>query len=286
MSQKFPPGVTAEQYLQEFPSVLKLLYLTVNSLRGAALPDPRWIDCERLSAKVFLHAATVKHLLRGTRIDVDESKPDGYATDLSSIIVITRAAIATYLNLFEVFFEPTTDDLFEYRHAVFQINGFKLRETYIPYRPDALVEKRLKENDEALENMRERVRRTKAFSELKPGQQNSSLSGVIYPRRSLIDIAVSAGFLKSLIEQEFAYFSAFIHGDALSVAQVGIATSTERRQLTFPAQILLMMVMSKLILHYYNAFEQARVICDKHQDTMFTVIVTNDLSENFGSFGD
>jgi hypothetical protein len=119
--------VDEHSYLQ----LLELTFRAAQSLAGVSSPQLGLSDCNQLSANLFLHAATIYWLSQGTKAPAPE--PDGASFyDFASTGVLTRATLETYLIMFEVFFEPTTDDEREFRHALWLLSGFGIREKGAP----------------------------------------------------------------------------------------------------------------------------------------------------------
>ena len=111
---------TIDEYLQ----VLDLTFEVAQSLKGKLTEDTRLPDCQQLAAKLFFHCTSAYWLSLGTKAPVAESAGGANFFDFASITVIARAALETYLTMFEVFIDPIDDDEFEFRHSLWQLSGF------------------------------------------------------------------------------------------------------------------------------------------------------------------
>ena len=247
-----------DYYLQ----LLDLSYQVIQSLAGKPSTDPRLPDCQQLADKLFFHAATIYWLRQGTKAPGPHF-PNGEAWfyDFASVAVIARTALETYLTLFEVFFEPTTDDEFEFNHALWQLSGFVIRENFVP--SDSALQPQVAKLQQEIANMRTRLRKTQKFNSLTPREQKDVLKGK--RRRDWTSVAKAAGFGEQTIRQMYAYYSGYVHADGLSGVQI-VDAKTAQDQIGYieTHMTTVMMVMSKLIIEYANKFSEARAICDKN----------------------
>lgn len=102
--------------------------------------------------------------------------------------------------MFEVFFEPETEDEFEFNYVLWQLSGLIVREGYVPQDPS--FHGQIEISQEYIESLKERLRNTSYFAAMKPTQQlldsaNSRFNGRMY-----------------------GYYSGYAHADGLSGAQI------------------------------------------------------------------
>lgn len=256
-------------YVTRYEQVLQFYYGVLSSIRGKVEPDERILAMEHLATKVFLHAATINYLHSGTTIQLTANSHKVTIKDFASALVLTRAVFDTYLNLFEVFFEPDNDDEFEYRRAVYEVNGFKSIEKTAE---DELRLGKLsvKEADfrraslAKLQRLREQIARTQTYQRLKPGEQKSSLDGKINPGRKPAQRVKAAGFDPEFIAKVYTYLSGYTHGDALSGAQIHGTVDEDHKELFFELTIpLVMMVIASIVTHYEMIFPEVRDLCSQ-----------------------
>ena len=246
--------INQDDYLQ----LLDLTYQVAQSLKGKTAPDHRLRDCNELAAKLFFHAATIYWLRQGTKAPVPE--PEGaFFYDLASVTVITRSALETYLTMFELFFEPVTDDEREFRHALWLLSGFVIREDYVPY--DPTLKDRIANSQREIEEMRARIESTATFASLTDRQKRKALKG----KRSVRDFkerARAAGLGPETIRLMYRYFSGYVHSDGLSAAQI-IQAETKEEQIEFieSCMRIVMIAMSKMFLEYKRIFPSAEAWC-------------------------
>lgn len=255
---------TKDQYLE----LLDLAYEVVQSLKGVKTTDTRLPDCEQLSAKLFFHAATVCHLQEtNTKVPVPYSLKNGSSFyDFPSVAVITRAIFETYLNLFEIFFEPTTEDEFEFNHALWQLSGFIIRENFAS--SDATLKEQIAKSQEEIQGMRSRLQKTEKYKLLKHSDQEKVLRGKGI--RNWKSVAKAAGFGEKTIVRMYAYYSGYVHADGLSGAQIANAQTAPDQLTHIEAHMrFIIVVLSKMILDYAKKFSQAKAVCDKNPDVYY-----------------
>lgn len=248
-----------EQYLR----ILDLTYEVAQSLQGTTAERPGLPNCQQLTTKLFFHAASIYWLKQGTKAPVPYSTGGASFCDFASVAVLTRAAFETYLTLFEVFFEPTTEDEFEFRHTLWQLSGFVVREGIVPN--DPTLGPRYAEAQTEVQDLRRRIERTATYRSLKTSQQKDVRRGRTL--RNWRDVARAAGFGERTVEKMYAYYSSYVHADGLSGTQIASArTRQEQEDLACGCMDLVVVAMSKAIVGYAQMFAEARDVCSKNVD--------------------
>ncbi len=254
---------TKDEYLQ----LLDLTYEVAQSIKGKTSSDTRWPDCQQLAVKLFFHAATVYWLREGsTRAPVPYSLKGSSFFDFPSVVVLTRAILETYLTMFKIFFEPSTEDEFEFNHALWLLSGFIIRENFEP--SDPTLQAQIADAKIEIQEMRIRIQRTNKFKSLKPGEQKKVLKGEGI--RSWKSVAKSAGFGEQTIQRMYAYYSGFVHADGLSGTQTVAAENKEEQieQMEIHMRVIFL-VLSKMIIEYAKKFPEAKGACDKNPNAYF-----------------
>ncbi len=246
--------------LDDYLMLLDLLYQVAQALEGKTASDSRLPDCQQLATKLFFHCSSIYCLRQGTKAPVP--KPKGaFFFDFVSIVILARAVIETYLTMFEVFFEPTTEDDKEFRHALWLLSGFILREKYAPSTSE--FQKEFDESRVQIREMRERIKTTQVFKSLTQKQQKDILKGK--RRRTWDQVVKNAGFGERTIRQIYAFQSSYVHADGLSGTQITTAkTKDEQIQFIETQMTLIMMFMSKMILNYTRTFPESDEIAKSY----------------------
>ena len=257
-----PPSTTG-QYLQ----LLDLAYEVVQSLKGKPSPDSRWSSCQSLAIKLFFHATTVYWLRKAsTKSPVPRSLGGCSFYDFSSVAVLTRAVLETYLTMFEVFFEPATEDEFEFKHALWLLSGVVVRENYVP--SDPALQSQFTNAQKEIQVIRTRLQNTKKYNSLKPDEQKKVSKGKTI--RNWKAVAKAAGFGEQTIQLMYAYYSGYVHADGLSGAQI-VTAKTSQDQVKHIESLMhtIMIVLSKMIIDYAKKFPEARAACDKNPEAYY-----------------
>lgn len=273
-------NMTPEEWAEYYPQLLDFYFKVVNSLKGKPLSDNRKKGCENLATKIFFHAASLYQLSKGTNVILSEYPAGAHVIDFPSMLVITRSIIETYLSLFEVFFEPKSDDEFQYRNAVYEINGLRISEIFRPPGSDVELNRRRLERVRYLKELRRKIKATSIYKGLDKNQKKATLNGKMYPERNFVARGQAAGFGK-FIEQQYAFLSSYVHGTALSALQiVSATTNTEKSHFVTTCFILSMPVLSLVIINYARTFQEALNICKANRDHFFLAITLAKISSS------
>lgn len=263
---------TKDQYLQ----LLNLSYEVIQSLKGKKTLDFRWPDCQQLAAKLFIHSATVYWLgEEGTKAPVPYSTKGASFFDFPSVAILTRAIFETYLTMFEVFFEPKTDDDFEFHHALWQLSGFIIRVDYTPADPRLQDEFTKAQNE--IQEMKSRIQNTEKFKSLKSGEQRDVLKGK--GLRSWKSVAKAAGFGEKTIQKMYTYYSGFVHADGLSATQIMAAQNRQDQVEHIEIHMrVIMLVLSKVIVEYAGKFPEAQTVCNNDPDAYQRAVIWSEVA--------
>lgn len=261
----------------KYEPLLDFVDRVAGSIDWKSEPDSRRHAVEYLTHKILLHARTISSLRRGGPVSHSSTDSGAIVIDFSSAVVVTRAALETYLNLFEVFFEPKDDDLFEYRRAVYDLAGFQILETSTRRRNSDSATRAISSSEDAqivarFDSIRERIRKTRTWRSLDKNQRKASLAGSICPNRTIRTIARAAGFGVGFFDRLYTGMSSHTHGDARSAAETSSAMSGGKQDGYFQMYMpLTMMVLSLLTENLAARYPAARAVCDSSKDDMMFV---------------
>jgi len=252
-------AIDASNYLP----LLSLAFQVGQSIKGLLTRDPRWPDCQQLALKLCMHSASIYSLRRGTRIPLPEAGVNTEFYDLTSVAVLARACLDTFLKLFHVFFAPTDDDDFEFRYTSWKLAGEVVREGYVPTDPSLLEPYNV--SQENIRHLRSRLESTREFGVLTDHQKKQVLRGKGEPRWSAI--AREAGFGEETIRRWRAYHSGHVHADGLSGSQV-VGSPSGDSQIEYIEREMgfVMIVLSKFICLYAEKWPAAGEECRRHAD--------------------
>jgi hypothetical protein len=220
-------------------------------------------DCQELAGKLFFHAASIYWLRQGTKAPLPGSGVEASFFDLTSTSVLVRACLDTYLTLFDVFFNHSTDDEFEFKHAMWRLAGEAVREHVVPSEPSLMDSYLLAQQE--IKHLRARLQATTAFQSLTPKQQRKALAGLRHADWTAT--AMAAGFGQKMIRQLRAFYSSHVHADGLSAGQVvGSDSATTQIEHIEMDMATTMIILSKFICLYAHHFPEARAECDRSSD--------------------
>lgn len=246
----------------EYLSLLDLTYRVVQALQGKKVTDERLYHCEGLAKKLFFHCCTIYSLSRGTFVQLRGAEQVG-CHDFSSIAVLARAALETYLTMFEVFVAPATDDEREFQHECWLLSGFVVRERW---QPSSRVAEQFAAAKKDIQQMRSRIKATEVYKRLKPKQREKVLQWGRIGR--LRERLAAAGLGGTAWSNEYAYQSGHVHADGLSAVQVKrAATKEEQEWLMQPQMTIAKVAMSKMICDYVAMFPESREVAEANPET-------------------
>lgn len=258
-----PAQLSSPLDTSHYPSYLSLMYQVVQSISGKPSIDPRWPDCQELAAKLFFHASTIHWLRQGTRAPLPGTNAQASFFDLTSVSVLARACLDTFLTLFHVFFSPASEDEFEFRYVLWKLAGEVVREGPAP--SDASLQESHDLAQQDIADLRARIKATALYKSLTAKQQRAVLAGARSVNWSRT--AEEAGFGKQMIRQIRAFYSGHVHADGLSASQVlGAETRDAQIEHIEIDMTTVMIVLAKFICLYADKFPEARAVCLSNAD--------------------
>jgi len=265
----------------DFESLLELMYEVVQSLKGKNFDDGRLPDVQLLAFKLYSHAVSSYWLYQGTNADVPKSIGGTHFVDNASIIVLTRAALETYLTFFEVFIEPKNDDVFEFAYCLWHLSGKVMLEDYDPI-VDTPKEK-LEEIRNEINKLKDRIKATESFKNHTRKQKKQILKGKNF--RKLGDIASSANLSPNFIRFVYKYYSGFVHSDGYTSGQLFSAeTITQQKDFAQLHMNMFMILISKFILDYTEKFKQPSYLLDLKPEVHSIAFFWSEIGARFDEF--
>ena len=264
---------------KEYLDLLELAFEVAESVKEKVSPDGRRPDSQYLALKLFAHAATAHMLYTGTKAPVPASTGGTNFIDFSSIAVLARSALETYLSFFEVFMAPKNDDEFEFNYCLWHLSGHVVLEDIVPSDPALQEEAKIAQDD--IKALRDRIEATAIFQGLSPNVRKGVLKGK--RKRDWPKLAESAGFNDQFIRRIYAYYSGFVHADGFTAGQ--LMSAQAKQDQIFHAQIhfiTIMIVLSKFILDYGQLFEEARGLFPNFKTAYDRAVIWSEIAKNLG----
>ena len=260
---------------EEYLGLLELTYSLAEAISGKVFSDGRKPDSQLLALKLFTLAASAYQLYKGTRLPFPASTGGSDFIDFSSIAILTRSAIETYLTFFDVFVAPKNNDEFEFRYCLWYLSGYVSLEKFDPHDPDLQAD--YGKAQEEIFALRERIKATSIYKSLKEGDQNDILKGK--RQRNWDKELDSAGFGKWTFRNVYRYNSGFVHADGLTTSQL-MSAETKEDQL-FHAEtdlVTMMVIISKFIVDFGLLYEEASLVFPRFDKIYKRALMWSDIA--------
>jgi hypothetical protein len=229
--------------LEDFDALFSLCAGIAGMQAGKTSPGQEFLyNAEGLGKKIMNHALTARYLLKPMVLANYEPK-----VDFSSIAVLTRAALESYLIFYWVFVSPKNDDEKEFRFHSWVLGGLnrtKYKPAYGEY-----SEKWQKEMDMA-EDLRKKIQATSVYQNLKPANQEKALEGELLTW-GWFRLTIDAGFNEPFFRKIYMYLSNYAHSNRVSIIQVQqINAIPDQQEMGISAIGMLAIVLGKFMYDY------------------------------------
>jgi hypothetical protein len=243
-------------YDSDYSTLLDLFIRIVQSQAGKRIETAEtWKnDAQTLSLKLFRHLSSMQTLAKGTTV-VQNSAPSVFFVDHSSVHVVARAALETYLVFFYLYGNADYS-LSEFRHKTWCLGGLADRQKHHA----SSIEHR-----EILDKEKHEIDRLKSEIESAPHFQAypcelrpKLLKGNWRIGNSWSDLGVKAGFHEKYFKNIYGYLCGYSHSSYISALQVGEAKLIEDQKML--AQSILgigVVIMAHFAFSYSVTFSSA-----------------------------
>ena len=219
------------------------------------------MDAEGLAAKCFFHSASFIYLLRSTKIP--ELGINFF--DSSSINVLARAALESFLVFHYVFVDPSDEEEKEFRYLSWKLADMLMRQKYDYMSPQG----KLKQSQEKVlvENFTNQISGNKFFEKLTPKQQKALLNRGEWRLKGWTDIGISAGLSEDHAKSCYRFLCSYAHAGSMSVLQTRQAMTAEQQKALCGATMALTMItMAFFVKSYCRLFEKCKTYLSKEED--------------------
>jgi hypothetical protein len=262
--------------LEQFKLKIKQDYVKLLDLLARVLAADNYLsfgdvnDNERLSIargltdKFVNHAVTLLYLSRGTKQDLPSFKCDSYLYDFASIDVLTRVLLEACLIFHYVFYSPQTTEEKDYRYWAYKAAAILERQGF---RESSEEVKRSKAEDaKELDKLHERLRSNTVFRSLTDKQKEKILKGE-WRLKSWREIAIDAGFSKTMASKIYRHLSGSAHSSFLSVfLSVETQKSGTQEEAIIGSQGIANAVIANMVREYCGLFPKAHEIWSTHPE--------------------
>jgi len=240
---------------------------------GDADDNERLSIARGLTDKFVNHAVTILYLSRGTKRDLPSFQFDSYLYDFASIDVLTRVLLEAFLTFHYVFYAPQTEGEKDYRYWVYKATAILERQSF----RDSSEEIRQSKAEDAkvLDKLLERLKSNVVFRSLTEAQRTRFFKGKelnlwrwdpdIRKVLSWREIAIDAGFSKTVASEIYRYMSGSAHSSFLSVfLSVETQKSGTQEEAILISKGTANSVIANMVREYCGLFPKAREIWSTH----------------------
>lgn len=245
----------------DYMCLLKVLVDVVEASKGTvAGSDDRVLDAEGLALKFFGHASAAYYLYKGIALP----EIGAAFVDPSSVNVLCRAAIETFLVFHHVFVTPASEEEKDFRYMSWLLAGFLERQTF-PVQ-SSQGKQMLSEEAQRIPPLKAGLQSNACFKALKPGQQKDLLEKGKW-RPPWTKLGLAAGLSRTHAEAFYSYLCEYAHAGNLGVIQIRSASTLQDQRTLCNATIgLLIISLANMINAYCEVFPKSRVSPEEDQD--------------------
>jgi hypothetical protein len=261
----------------ELERLMAINYAVGNALKGKKVKTPGLAYAETLAGKLLQHALTAYALwTQNTRLQMPGMPPIDFV-DWSSINVLARTCIETYIACHYVFLQPSTPDESDFRYNAWMLAGFVRRESF-----PTVTEKGAQQiviDAQVNQRHRRKIQNTVAFGKLSTKQQKAVLSGRDWHPGVTMSEMADTVFGPRWGRALYAVMSSHAHADGLSAVQIKQAVNEgEMSKLAAGAVTEIGVVLAYMTASYAGRFVKAGQVYRYHPD--------HELNEKYANLAD
>lgn len=146
---------------EAYTAVIQAIY---DNLAELKLKDGE-VFIETLSIKIMTTTKSIIELSKGFYLETETKKGQHQFLDFSSISILTRAIIESFLTLEYLFYNDLTDEERHFRFLIWRISGYKSRQDFFEQRDKKLITSEIqKKLDSELKEIRDLLKQVKESS--------------------------------------------------------------------------------------------------------------------------
>ena len=248
---------------ETYAILMDLFVELVESQNGREIePGQEWLnDAQVLSVKLYRHLASMQILSRGAIMRIRDGRVASYV-DHSSVKVIARAALETYLVFFYIY---GTDDrsISLFRHMTWHLGGLTDRQAYRVISEEA--RDIAAQEREVIERLKAEIERSEHYLTYSLKQRRAFLTGNWRVGSAWTDLATQAGIHEGYFRNIYNYLCGYSHSSYASALQVRQAESIEHRTMLTGATIGIgLVIMAHFSFVYPSVFPESADILTRN----------------------
>lgn len=234
---------------KEIALLIEHCYKVSGVLKGTKIPDDRLRYVEPLGKKILHHIIEAYSLYGGTTINFSDNSKANFI-DFASIIVLSRAAIESYLTFNYIYILPKSKEEKEFRFICWDLAGYVEREKY-----DASDEESKKTKSQEQELKKKCIfdlENNVFYQELPDKVKQLILKGKWRGNKGWADLATDAMIFSDIFKMFYSLVSSYSHSGRLSVMQ--IEQIKKEKEFSQVFQLINLIILSRLLVDYSSLF--------------------------------
>lgn len=254
--------------------------LVANSVKGLTLQSnvPKRF-AEPLAKKTISHIISSLTLFEGTKFKLSDSTYI-QTVDFSSIAVLTRAALETYLTFNYIFVTPKENMDKEFRYACWDLAGIIEREEFPTLDEES---EKVKKNEQLLKaQIIKNLTNNIYYQNLTKVEKGNLHKGNWRLGKSWKDLAIIAGFQENYFKYLYTYLCSYSHSGRLSILQIEQTKEFDKeKEFAKIFHTINLMIVARLLTDYVDLIPECRKVFESNKSAVqFTKIaydLVNDL---------
>ncbi len=244
-----------------YTNLMKLLCNVIEASKGTvAGSDDRILDAEGLALKFVGHASAAYYLYRGIALP----EIGANFVDPSSVNVLGRAALETFLVFHHVFVASASEEERDFRYMSWLLAGSLERQTLPIQSPQG--KEMLSTEAQLIPSLQANLRDNSCFKALRPGQQKDVLEKGKW-RPPWTKLGLAAGLSSTHAEAFYSYLCEHAHAGNLGIIQIRNAHNLQDQRALCNATIgLLIISIANMVKAYCEVFPNSQAFLQQDQD--------------------
>ena len=242
-----------------------------SSITGKHLEGFNGIEyAESIARKTFLHICSAYSLSKGIKVQLNNDSSIELM-DYSSIAVLIRSALESYLTFNHIFISPENENEIQYRFDCWDLAGYIERKDFQAITEKSIVRK--KEESKLIESKLVQIRSNPYFLRLSTKEKKQIEKGNWKINFNWGILAENAGFEKNYFKDFYSYLCSYAHTGRLSSLQ--IMQATDHKQQNDSGNMFLnfsLIILSKYIFDYVKLIPQLKPAFERNPKGKNTVL--------------
>lgn len=241
--------------------------IVANSIKGLTMQsDIPLRFAEPLAKKTISHIISAISLFEGTKFNLSD-KTYIQTVDFSSIAVLTRAALETYLTFNYVFTSPKEKKDKEFRFYCWDLAGITEREEFPTY--DDESEKTKKNEQVHKKQIMNKLENNLYFQNLTNRERGILEKGNWRLGKSWKDLALNAEFNENFFKYLYSYLCSYSHSGRLSILQIEqLKEFAKEKEFARINHTINFMIVAKLLNEYVSLIPECQTVFNSNKDAV------------------